>query len=71
VGGLGSAAADVLAGAAPARLHRVGIHDVFLESGSPPELRAKYGLTAGAIAARVRQICGAVPPGPHGTQDNV
>jgi transketolase len=55
VGGLGSAVADVLIGAAPARLRRIGIGDVFLESGSPSELRAKYGLTADAIAARVRQ----------------
>lgn len=55
IGGLGSAVADVLTGADPAVLHRIGIDDRFLESGSPRELRAKYGLTAGAIAARVRE----------------
>ncbi len=61
VGGLGSAVADVLTGTAPALLHRIGTNDVFLESGSPRELRAKYGLTAGAIAARVREVAGACP----------
>jgi transketolase len=61
VGGLGGAVADVLAAGSPARLNRIGTHDVFLESGSPPELRAKYGLDAGAIVARVRQIAGACP----------
>lgn len=62
VGGLGSAVADVLADRAPVILNRIGTGDVFLESGSPPELRAKYGLTAGAIAARVRQVAGAPRP---------
>jgi transketolase len=68
VGGLGSAVAEVLAGAAPAILHRIGTNDVFLESGSPPELRAKYGLTAGAIAARVRQ---GISPRPQRSEDDV
>jgi transketolase len=71
VGGLGSAVAEVLAGAAPALLHRIGTNDVFLESGSPPELREKYGLTAGAIAARVRQVARDVPPRPQRSEDNV
>ena len=71
VGGLGSAVADVLTGAAPAILNRIGINDMFLESGSPPELRAKYGLTAAAIAVRVRQVLGAVPPRPHWPEHDV
>jgi transketolase len=78
VGGLGSAVAEVLAGAAPAVLHRIGTNDVFLESGSPPELRAKYGLTAGAIAARVRQVAACPEPSrramasrPHRSEDDV
>lgn len=71
VGGLGSAVCDVLAGSAPAIVNRIGINDVFLESGSPSELRAKYGLTAGAIAARVRQLSGAVPPRQHRSEDHI
>jgi transketolase len=55
VGGLGSAVADVLSAATPVRLHRIGTNDTFLESGSPAELRAKYGLSAAAIAARVQR----------------
>ena len=73
VGGLGSAVCDVLAGAAPAIVNRIGINDVFLESGSPPELRAKYGLTADAIAARVREVaapCRRVHTGPRMTYDH-
>ena len=71
VGGLGSAVAEVLADAAPTVLHRIGTNDVFLESGSPPELREKYGLTAGAIAARVRQVARDVSPRPQWSEDNV
>jgi transketolase len=71
VGGLASAVGDVLAGSAPAILNRIGISDVFLESGSPPELRAKHGLTAAAVAARVREVAGAVPSRPHRPEDHI
>jgi transketolase len=72
VGGLGSAVADVLASASPARIHRIGIDDIFLESGTPAELRLKYGLTAGAIAARVREVCaGGAPHRPQRTDHDV
>jgi transketolase len=72
VGGLGSAVAEVLTSAAPALLNRIGTHDAFLESGSPPELRATYGLTAGAIAARVREVArGGMSPRPHRSEDDV
>jgi transketolase len=46
VGGLGSAVAEAIAEAGLARpLRRVGVPDVFAESGSRPYLFAKYGLT--------------------------
>lgn len=72
VGGLGSAVADVLASTTPALVHRIGIHDIFLESGSPAELRVRYGLTAGAIAGRVREVCsGSAPHRPQRTEHDV
>jgi transketolase len=60
IGGLGSAVMETLGETAPAVVERIGIPDCFLESGSPLELRQKFGLTAGAIAARIREICGDV-----------
>lgn len=50
-GGLGGAVAEVLGEEHPVPLKRIGVGDVFGESGKPAELMEKYGLTAGAIAA--------------------
>jgi len=45
IGGLGSAVAEALAEAGvPVRLHRIGIRDVFAESGTREFLFEKYGL---------------------------
>lgn len=50
IGGLGSAVAEVLAEAGTAcKLVRVGVQDVFGESGKPAELFAKYKIDADAI----------------------
>lgn len=57
IGGLGSAVMEVLGETTPTLVHRIGIEDCFLESGSPPELREKFGLTADALASRIRSIC--------------
>ncbi|PKM80481.1 MAG: transketolase [Firmicutes bacterium HGW-Firmicutes-13] len=46
IGGLGSAAAEVLAENYPVYLKRIGIKDSFGESGSPDLLMQKYGLMA-------------------------
>lgn len=54
VGGLGGAVAECLATHHPARLLRIGIQDVFGESGSPEDLLAKHGLDAAGIARQVR-----------------
>jgi transketolase len=54
IGGLGGAIAECLAEHHPARLLRIGVQDVFGESGSPAELLAKHGLDAAGIAGRVR-----------------
>ncbi len=49
IGGLGGAVAEVLCENYPVPLKRVGIQDVFGESGKPEELLVKYGLTPDAI----------------------
>lgn len=56
IGGLGSAVAEVLAENQPVPLVRVGIKDVFGESGKPRDLLKKYGLTSQEIAAAIRQV---------------
>lgn len=49
IGGLGSAVAELLARECPTKQHFIGVQDVFGESGQPPELLEKYGLTVDAI----------------------
>ena len=51
-GGFGSALLEILAqeGLDDVRVGRLGIPDVFVEHGSPSQLRAKYGLDASGIA---------------------
>lgn len=56
-GGFGSAVLELLAdvGLAPTVL-RLGLPDAFIEQGSQPELRSRYGLDAEGIAGSVRQL---------------
>ncbi|MFW5648215.1 MAG: transketolase family protein [Candidatus Alkaliphilus sp. MAG34] len=49
VGGLGSAVAEVIGENCPVPLKRIGIRDIFAESGKPAELMKKYGLTGDDI----------------------
>ncbi len=44
IGGLGEAVASALAETNPARVRRVGVRDVYGESGTAPDLLDKYGL---------------------------
>lgn len=53
VGGLGSAASEVLTDEYPKKLVRVGLNDEFPESAPPADLYEKYGLSAKQIAKRV------------------
>ncbi len=48
-GGLGGAVAEYVSGAAPRKIIRLGIHDMFGQSGEPNELIEHYGLGIGAI----------------------
>ena len=54
IGGLGSAVAEVVTGNCPVPVLRVGIKDVFGESGKPAELLKAYGLTAEDIVKAVK-----------------
>lgn len=56
VGGLGSAVAEALAENYPVPILRVGLPDVFGESGRPEELLEKYGLTASHLVAAARKV---------------
>ncbi|MDR0540402.1 MAG: transketolase family protein [Spirochaetaceae bacterium] len=55
IGGLGSAAAEALAGAG-CKFARIGIEDKFGKSGAPAELFAEYGLSAVNIAEMARKM---------------
>jgi transketolase len=57
-GGLGSVVALSAARQHPVPMRFVNIGDTFAESGPPEALLAKYGLTAGAIVQRARELVG-------------
>ena len=54
IGGLGSAVCDVVAEKAPAKVMKIGINDVFGESGPAVQLIQKYGLDAESIYEKVK-----------------
>lgn len=54
IGGLGSAVCDVLSQKAPARVLKIGINDVFGESGPALELLKKYGLDTDSIYEKIK-----------------
>ena len=56
IGGLGTCVAEALAQQTQhSRLVKLGIQDLFGESGEPAELYEKFGISAKAIAARVKK----------------
>ncbi len=55
IGGLGGAVAEFLAENYPTPVVRVGIRDVYAETGTPEELMVAHGLTAENIARAVRR----------------
>ena len=54
VGGLGGAVAEVLSEKAPTKMLRIGINDVFGESGPAVKLLEKYGIDANGIYEKVK-----------------
>lgn len=57
IGGLGSAVCDVLSENAPTKVMKIGINDVFGESGPAVELVKKYGLDADSIYEKIKAFC--------------
>lgn len=56
IGGLGSAVAEVLAESRPTLMKRIGLKDVFGQSGEPDELLRFYSLTPDSIASAVKDL---------------
>ena len=54
IGGLGSAVCDALAAKAPTPVLKIGVNDVFGESGPATALIHKYGLDAEGIYKKIR-----------------
>ena len=55
IGGLGSAVAEVLAEEnINVKFKRIGVNDIFGQSGSPKELFKEYGLTSDHIIKEVK-----------------
>jgi transketolase len=54
IGGLGSSVAEVMAEEGiQGKLHRIGVNDIFPESGTPADLYEKYGLSANRIKEKI------------------
>lgn len=56
IGGLGSAVCDALSAKAPTTVHKIGMYDVFGESGSAAALLEKYGLDANGIYNKIKEF---------------
>lgn len=56
IGGLGGAVAEALAESSPVPLVRIGVKDTFGTSGDGEGLLKHYGLSAGDIAAAVKEV---------------
>lgn len=58
IGGLGEGVAGLVSQSHPVKVLRIGMQDVFGESGQAQELMDKYGLRAKDVVAAVRKILG-------------
>ncbi len=56
IGGLGSAVAETLVEKYPINMARIGINDLFGQSGKPEELYREYGLTKDNITKTVKSL---------------
>ena len=57
IGGLGSAVCDALAEKCPVPVKKIGVQDVFGESGPPAALLAKYKLDGEGVYEQVKEFC--------------
>ncbi len=55
IGGLGDTVASAVIGYGVEKFHKIGIQDVFGQSGKPADLLKEYGLTGPQIADNIRQ----------------
>jgi len=55
-GGLGGAVAECLSENYPTKMVRVGVNDVFGESGEPDELIAHFGMDTPSIIAAAKKL---------------
>jgi len=58
IGGLGGAVAETLSEHRPTVVHRIGLQDVYVESGPNDALLDIYGLSAARVAEQVRELLG-------------
>ena len=56
IGGLGSTVSEILSDENPTLLKRIGLNDVFPESGVPAELWEKYGLSSDRIKKSILEF---------------
>jgi transketolase len=56
VGGLGSIVSETLSEHSPKRVKRIGLNDVFPESGTPKDLYEKYNLNAKGIFKTITEV---------------
>ncbi len=55
IGGMGSAVSEFLSSEYPVRVTRMGIEDIFGESGTKDDLFCKHGFTAESVALKVKR----------------
>ena len=55
-GGLGSAVAECLSEKYPVKLKRLGVNDVYGESGTAGELMALFGIDGAGVAGQIRDF---------------
>ena len=55
-GGLGSTVAEHISATNPKKIIRIGVEDLFGQSGEPEELIAHYGMDSEAIIAKIREV---------------
>jgi len=56
IGGLGGAVSELLSEICPVMIHRVGVQDMFVETGEDDDIYRKYGLTVDDIIKTVKRV---------------
>ena len=61
IGGLGGAVAETLGQHRPTRIDRIGLQDLYIQSGPNAALLDIYGLSAARVSEQVRDLLAATP----------